>query len=197
KTPAEKSASEKQQGRQQIAERGQPARREPGRHRDGRGGDHEHAGHLDHVDVDHAVCDRPCKAKLGGGGEGGRFVFERDRHGSDDGRSDEQHAEEQEAASPRRSRMTPMNHRKAIPAKGIRLSASATAFAFVASHLYCLLAHQGGLELHCFCSRINNALRRIRRRKSPILICLDSARAAYPWSTKARSASGARTVTPP
>src|SRR4029077_9182478 len=33
-----------------------------------------------------------------------------------------------------------------------------------------------GQELHCFCSRITNALGRIRRRKSPILICLDSAR---------------------
>src|SRR5208282_5215719 len=40
---------------------------------------------------------------------------------------------------------------------------------------YCLLAHQGGLELHCFCSRIAAALGRIRRRKSPILICLDTA----------------------
>ena len=30
--------------------------------------------------------------------------------------------------------MTPMNHRKAIPAKGIRLSASATSFAFVETH---------------------------------------------------------------
>ena len=30
--------------------------------------------------------------------------------------------------------MTPMNHRKAIPAKGIRLSASATSFAFMVSH---------------------------------------------------------------
>ena len=29
--------------------------------------------------------------------------------------------------------------------------------------------------LHCFCSRITNALGRIRRRKWPILICLDSA----------------------
>src|SRR5271166_6029026 len=41
--------------------------------------------------------------------------------------------------------------------------------------LYCLLAHRGGLELHCFCSRITDALDRIRRRKWPILICLDSA----------------------
>ena len=38
-----------------------------------------------------------------------------------------------------------------------------------------LLAHQGGLELHCFCSRIIAALGRFRRRKSPILICLDCA----------------------
>ena len=30
--------------------------------------------------------------------------------------------------------MTPMNHRKAIPAKGMRLSASATSSTFVASH---------------------------------------------------------------
>src|SRR5208283_3223954 len=36
-------------------------------------------------------------------------------------------------------------------------------------------APQGGLELHCFCSRIAAALGRIPRRKSPMLICLDSA----------------------
>jgi hypothetical protein len=33
----------------------------------------------------------------------------------------------------------------------------------------------GGREFHCFRSRITNALGGIRRRKSPILICLDSA----------------------
>jgi hypothetical protein len=42
--------------------------------------------------------------------------------------------------------------------------------------LYCLLTHRGGLELHCFCSRIAAALGRIRCRKWPMLICLDSAR---------------------
>ena len=41
--------------------------------------------------------------------------------------------------------------------------------------LYCLLTHQGGLELHCFCSRIAAPLGRIQRRKSTILICLDNA----------------------
>src|SRR5208337_460794 len=60
-------------------------------------------------------------------------------------------------------------------------------------NLYCLLAHQGGLELHCFCSRINNALRPIRRRKSPILICLDNAAGIVAGTaTRQRLEPGAR-----
>src|SRR4029077_17271496 len=40
--------------------------------------------------------------------------------------------------------------------------------------LYCLLAHPGGLELHCFCSRITSWPGQIRRRESTRLICLAS-----------------------
>src|SRR5208337_495328 len=44
------------------------------------------------------------------------------------------------------------------------------------------------MELHCFCSRITNALCRIRRRKSPILICLDRAHALLPARCSAAGA---------
>jgi hypothetical protein len=39
--------------------------------------------------------------------------------------------------------------------------------------LYCDLALRASVGSHCFCSRIVNALGEIRRRKWPILICLD------------------------
>jgi len=55
------------------------------------------------------------------------------------------------------------------------------------------------LELHCFCSRIAAALGRIPHRKSPILICLDSASGGddQTWPGDVRRLSRARPVRQP
>jgi hypothetical protein len=72
----------------------------------------------------------------------------------------------------RRDRQAPKANSRA--SRGAKQIAIAERRINVFSSIHASLVAQG-LELHCFCSQIIAAPGRIRRRKSPILICLDRA----------------------